>query len=360
MSGANQSMDISSMDISVNVDLTAPAAGLRAYLRDIESAGADMIWVPEAYGRDAVSLLGYCAAATDGLRLGSAVLNVFSRTPALLAQTAASLDELTGGRFELGLGASGPQVIEGWHGLTFDRPLLRTREVVAVCRQAWRREIVRYEGSTIRVPLDEARGTGLGKPLKLMTRPVRADIPVWLASIGPRNVRLAAQIAHGWLPSLFVPERAARIWGEELAKGAASRDPALPPLQIGAGAHVEVTSGDPGAIRAARDKARPSLARYIGGMGAATANFYNDLIRRYGFVEDARRVQALYLNREPDAAARALSDDLVEALTVCGPPSYIRDRMAAYRAAGVTNFRVNVNAGSDGARAVGQLRELLA
>ncbi|MDN3356360.1 LLM class F420-dependent oxidoreductase [Actinomadura sp. DC4] len=342
-------------EIAVNVDLTAPAAALRGYLRDVEAAGADMIWVPEAYGRDASTVLGYCAAVT-GLRLGSAVMNVFSRTPALLAQTAASLDELTGGRFELGLGASGPQVVEGWHGLAFERPLLRTREVVEVCRRVWRREVVRYEGETVRLPY----GDGLGKPLKLMTRPVREDIPIWLAGLGPRNVRMIAEIAHGWLPSLFIPERAAGVWGAALAEGGAARDPGLPPLQVCAGAHVEVTGSGAAAALEARDRARPSLARYVGGMGAAAANFYNDLVRRYGFGDAAETVQRLYLAGRTDAAADALPAELVEALTVCGPPSYVRDRLAAYREAGVTIFRVNVNAGSDGARAVERIRRLAA
>jgi F420-dependent oxidoreductase-like protein len=348
------------MDLSVNVDLTVPVAGLRPYLRDVEAAGADMAWVAEAYGRDAASLLGYCAAVTDRMRLGSGIVNVYSRSPALIAQTAATLDELTGGRFELGLGSSGPQVIEGWHGMPFDKPLTRTREVVAVCRQAWRREeAVSFRGKVIQVPLDPARGTGLGKPLKLITRPTRPDIPVWLASIGPRSVQLAAEIAHGWLPILFIPEQAGDVWGDALAAGRALRAADLPPLQIGAGAHAEVTSESASAIRAARDRARPSLARYIGGMGAATANFYNELIRRYGFADDAERVQRLYLGHQAKDAAAALPDALVEALTVCGPASYVRDRLAAYAQAGVTSFRVNVNAGSDGPKAVEQLRELL-
>jgi F420-dependent oxidoreductase-like protein len=344
------------LEIAVNVPLTAPAADLRRYLRDVESAGADMLWVPEAYGRDAATVLGYCAALT-GLRLASGVLNVYSRSPALLAQTAASLDELTGGRFELGLGASGPQVVEGWHGMPFDRPLRRTREVVEMCRLIWRREYLSYDGATVSAPA--AEGTGLGKPLKLMTRPVREDIPVWLAGLGPRNVRMVAEIAQGWLPALFLPERAAEVWGTVLAEGRAARDPGLPPLRVCAGAHVEVTRGGAAAATEARDKARPSLARYIGGMGAAGANFYNDLVRRYGFDADAELVQRLYLARRPEEAARALSAELVEALTLCGPPSYVRDRLAAHREAGVTTFRVDVNAGSDAARAVAGIRDAL-
>ncbi|MBD0736701.1 LLM class F420-dependent oxidoreductase [Streptomyces sp. CBMA29] len=346
------------LTLAVNVDLTADAGTLRDYLKDVEAAGADMVWVPEAYGRDAASVLGFCAAATTRMRLGSAVLNVYSRTPALLAQTAAACDELSRGRFDLGLGTSGPQVVEGWHGLPFDRPLTRTREVVDICRRIWRREVNVHQGTAFSVPYDAGKGTGQGKPLKLMTYPVRSRIPVWLAGLGPRNVRLTAEIAEGWLPSLFIPELADRVWGEDLRQGAQRRDPLLPPLEIAVGAHVEVTSEDHGAIRTARDRARPSLARYIGGMGAVGANFYNDLIRRYGFGQEAEQVQRLYLDRRPEAAAAALSDELVQALTVCGPPSYVKDRFAAFRSAGVTNFRVNVNAGSDGPRAVERLKEL--
>jgi F420-dependent oxidoreductase-like protein len=343
------------MELTVNVDLTLPAGRLRQYLHDVEAAGADMAWVAEAYGRDAASQLGYCAAVTSRMRLGSGILNIYSRSAALLAQTAATIDELTGGRFELGLGSSGPQVVEGWHGLPFERPLARTRDVVAVCRQVWRRERLSYNGTVIRVPVNPPAG----KPLRLMSRLPRAAIPVWLACVGPRNVRLAAEIADGWLPTLFIPELAAAVWADELRAGRAQRDPTLPPLRIGASAHVELTGGAASAIKAARDRARPSLALYIGGMGSATANFYNQLIRRYGYATDAERVQKLYLDGQAAGAAAALSDELVEALTVCGPASYVRDRLAAYAAAGVTSFRVNVNAGSDGPRAIGQLRALL-
>ncbi|MGI5329476.1 LLM class F420-dependent oxidoreductase [Actinomadura nitritigenes] len=347
------------LELAANVPLTAPGAELRTYLRDIEAAGADMLWVPEAYGRDAATVLGYCAALT-GMRLASGVMNVFSRSPALLAQTAAALDELTGGRFELGLGASGPQVVEGWHGTPFERPLRRTREVVEMCRMIWRREHLRYTGETVGAPRGGSAGAGLGKALKLMTRPPRPDIPVWLAGMGPRNVRLAAEIAHGWLPSLYIPERAARVWGSCLAEGRAVRDAALPPLRVCAGASVEVTGGGAAEAAAARDKARPVLAHYIGGMGASTANYYNDLVRRYGFAADADLVQRLYLAGRRTEAAAALSAGLVEALTLCGPPSYLRDRLAAYREAGVTVFRVNVNAGCDAVRAVERLRDLTA
>jgi F420-dependent oxidoreductase-like protein len=351
------------VELTANVDMSLPVGRLRGYLGDVEAAGADMVWIAEAYGRDAASQLGYCAAATSKMRLGSGILNVYSRSAALLAQTAATIDELTGGRFELGLGSSGPQVVEGWHGLPFEKPLARTRDVVAVCRQVWRRERLSYTGAAIQVPIGARAGadpgTAAGKPLMLMNRPVRAAIPIWLASVGPRNVRLTAEIADGWLPTLFIPELAARVWGDELRAGRAQRDAALPPLRIGASAHIEVTGDAPSAIRAARDRARPSLALYIGGMGSAATNFYNRLIRRYGYTADAERVQKLYLDGQAAAAAAALSEELVEALTVCGPASYVRDRLASYAAAGVTSFRVNVNAGADGPRAIEQLRALL-
>lgn len=343
------------LELAVTIGVNGDPARLPVHVTDAEAAGADMIWMAEAYGRDAVSLLGFAAACTRRVRLGTGVLNVFSRTPALLAQSAAALDDVSGGRFELGLGASGPQVVEGWHGVPFDRPLQRTREVVLACRQVWRRDRLRQDGPTIQVPLDPARG----KALKLSSHPVRADIPVWLAGIGPRTVALAAEIAHGWLPPFFVPERADRVWGGDLRAGAARRDPALPPLRIAAGGHVEITGGSAAAARAARDRARPWLARYVGGMGAPGADYYNDLVRRYGFTADAGRVQQLYLDRKPEAAAAALSEEILEAVTVCGPPSYVQERLAAYRAAGVEQFRVADLGGGPDPRTLEAVAELV-
>src|SRR3954464_10467028 len=202
-------------------------------IRDLESAGLDVALVSEVYTFDAVSQLGYLAAVTERVELMSAILPIYSRTPALTAMTAAGLDFVSGGRFILGLGASGPQVVEGWHGVAYDAPLQRTREVIEICRQVWRRERLDHHGKKYEIPLPPDQGTGLGKPLKLINTPVRERVPVMLAAIGPKNVELAAEIAEAWQPIWFHPERAADMWGESLAPGRARRDPSLGELQAG-------------------------------------------------------------------------------------------------------------------------------
>lgn len=194
----------------------------------LEPAGLDAVWVAEAYGFDSPTIMGYLAARTERMKIGAAILNVYSRTPALIAQTGAGLDAISGGRALLGLGASGPQVVEGWHGKAYDKPLGRTRETVELCRRIWRREIIDHHGITD-MPLPKEKGGLLGKPLKILTRPVREEIPLYIASLGPANVRLTAEIADGWLPTLYIPEKARQVWGTALAGGAAKRDPARGP-----------------------------------------------------------------------------------------------------------------------------------
>jgi F420-dependent oxidoreductase-like protein len=291
-----------------------------------------MVWVSEAYGIDAVSRLAYLAALTDGLGIGSGILPIYSRTPALLAQTAAGLDYVSNGRFVLGLGASGPQVIEGWHGVKYDRPLQRTREIVDVCRRIWLREVLDHRGAAYTLPLPSEQGTGLGKPLKLIGQPVRSRIPIYLAALGARSVELAAEIAEGWMPIFFWPERAKAVWGDALARGQAKRDPLLGPLQIVAGGLVAIGEG----LEHLRELDRPHLALYIGGMGARGANFYTELACRYGFEREARQVQDLYLAGNKQQAAAAIPDALLQGTTLIGPEAYIRERIAAYREAGVT------------------------
>jgi F420-dependent oxidoreductase-like protein len=302
----------------------------------LERAGLDTVWVAEAYGFDAVSLMGYLAAVTDTVEIGAAILPIYTRTPTLLAMTAAGIDALSDGRCILGLGASGPQVIEGFHGVPYTQPLTRTREIIEICRKVWARERVTYEGSAYTLPLPPERGTGLGKPLKLITRPVRERIPVYVAALGPRNVRMTAEVADGWLPLFFLPDRVDDVWGADLAAGAAARSPALAPLEIVAGGLVAV--GDDAA--ALRDLARPMIALYVGGMGARGRNFYNDLARRYGFEAEAVEIQDLYLDGRKQAAAAAVPDGLLEAATICGPEGYVRDRIAAFKEAGVTSLNV--------------------
>lgn len=270
-----------------------------AELADYEKAGLDIVFVAEAYSFDAVSQMGYIAARTERLQIASGILPIYSRTPALLAMTAAGLDYVSDGRFVLGLGASGPQVIEGFHGVPYTAPLGRTREVIEICRKVWRRERLTHQGRYYTLPLPPEQGTGLGKPLKLINHPVRQDIPIVVAAIGPKNVELAAELAQGWEPIFYLPEKAAGVWGPSLAAGKGRRDPALGELDVIAQAPLAI--GDD--VEAILELGRPMAALYIGGMGAKGRNFYNDLARRYGYEEVAERVQDLYLEGRKDEAA---------------------------------------------------------
>ncbi len=318
----------------------------------LENAGLDIVWVAEAYGFDAPSFMGYLAAVTERVEIAAGILPLYTRTPTLLAMTAAGIDALSDGRCILGLGASGPQVIEGWHGVPYTAPLGRTREIVDICRAVWRRERITYEGASYQLPLPPDQGTGLGKPLKLITRPVRERIPIYVASLGPKNVRLTAEIADGWLPFMYLPERAGDVWGDDLAAGAAKRSPELAPLDVVAAAMVAV--GDDAA--GFRDYARPMLALYIGGMGARGKNFYNDVACRYGYEAEAKQIQDLYLDGHKDEAAKAIPDALLEATTICGSEGYVRDRLAAYKASGVTVLNTTL-IGEDVPALAGRLKE---
>ena len=302
----------------------------------LEKAGLDTVWVAEAYGFDGVSLMGYLAAVTERVEIGAAILPIYTRTPTLLAMTAAGVDALSDGRCILGLGASGPQVIEGFHGVRYTQPLTRTREIIEICRRVWARERVTYQGRAYTLPLPAEQGTGLGKPLKLITTPVRERIPIYVAALGPKNVRMAAEVADGWLPLFYLPEKVDDVWGDDLAAGAAARADDLGPLEIVAGGLLAV--GDDAA--GMRELARPMIALYVGGMGARGRNFYNDLAQRYGFEAEAKEIQDLYLDGEKDEAAAAVPDGLLEAATICGPEGYVRDRIAAFKAAGVTSLNV--------------------
>src|SRR5690348_5426967 len=263
---------------------------------ELEKAGIEVAVVAEAYAFDAVSQLGYLAAKTNTVELASGVLPIYIRTPSLLAMTAAGLDYVSDGRFRLGIGTSGPQVIEGFHGVPFDAPIGRTREIVEICRKVWRRERVQYDGKHYQLPLPADRGTGLGKSLQLINHPVRERIPVSIAALGPKNVELTAEIAEGWQPVFYLPDKAATIWGESLAAGAAKRDPALGPLDVMV--HAGLAIGDDVEDRLAWSK--PQLALYIGGMGARGQNFYHKLATRYGFGDVADHIQDLYLGGKKD------------------------------------------------------------
>ncbi|MFK0287331.1 LLM class F420-dependent oxidoreductase [Streptomyces sp. NPDC090499] len=337
------------MELSTFLDYAGDPRAAADRAAALESAGLDAVWVAEAYGFDSPTIMGYLAARTERMKIGSAILNVYSRTPALIAQTAAGLDAISGGRAIIGLGASGPQVVEGWHGKAYDKPLGRTRETIELTRRILRREVIDHHGIT-----DMPRPGGLGKPLKLLTRPVRPAVPLYVASLGPANVRMTAEIADGWLPTLFIPEKAHDVWGTALAEGAARRDPALGRLQIVAGGLLAI--GEDAA--AARDLVRPRIALYVGGMGAPGKNFYNDLAVSYGYEKEARLIQELYLDGRQRDAAAAVPDEFCELMSLCGPEGYVRDRIEAFREAGVTMLDVTP-VGPDPARLVETVKNWL-
>jgi len=309
-------------------------------VRTADRLGYDSLWVAEAWSFDAFMVLTSLVPETEQIKLATGIVNVYSRTPSLIAQAAATLDALSGGRAILGLGASGPQVIKGWHGLDYDQPLQRTREVIDVCRKVWTRQPLTYDGVTIKLPLPADQGTGLGKPLKLMATPVRADIPVWIAAIGPKNVELAAEVAQGWQPIHFVPDRFQQVWGDALKAGDAKRDAALGPLQIMAGGTVALGSGPE--VRQAREATRGTVGFYVGGMGAREKNFYNDLFRRYGWVDEAKEIQDLFLSGHRDEAIAKVPDEYVDLATLCGDPGYVRERIGVYKEVGVTYLNITV------------------
>jgi F420-dependent oxidoreductase-like protein len=321
----------------------------------LERAGLDTVWVAEAYGFDSPTLMGYLAAKTERVEIGSAILNIYSRTPGALLQTAAGLDNVSEGRALLGLGASGPQVIEGFHGVSYDKPLARTREIIEIIRAGLRREPLSSDG-VFTLPLTKEQGaaTGLGKPLKLLTKPERSSIPIYLAALGPKNVELAAEVADGWLPHLFYPEKAGLVWGDALATGQKNRSPELEPFNIVAGGMVAIGEGED--TKALLDFARPVFALYVGGMGARGKNFYNDVARAYGYEQEAEEIQDLYLSGRKDEAAAKVPLEWLEAANLVGPASYVKERIAAFQEAGVTSLNVTP-VGEDPAAIVAQLKE---
>jgi F420-dependent oxidoreductase-like protein len=323
----------------------------------LEQAGLDTVWVAEAYGFDSPTLMGYLAARTETVEIGAAILNVYSRTPSALAQTAAGLDNVSGGRAILGLGASGPQVIEGWHGLPYDKPLTRTREVVDIVRMALRRERLDHDGKIFTLPLPPDQGLGLGKPLKMLTKPERPAVPIYIAALGQKNVEGTAEYADGWLPFMFAPERAKDVWGDALAAGNAKRQEGLGPLEVVAGGMVCV--GDD--VKGMLDFARPMAALYIGGMGAKGKNFYNTLVSEYGFEKEAAQIQEMYLGGNKRDAEAVVPLELLEMCNLVGPESYVKERIAAFAEAGVTNLQiVPVPTDGDSAGLVRQMKEWIA
>ena len=347
------------MRLSTRVPTSGPFHRCVGRLVEMERRGLDVAWMPEAYGLDAATRLGYLAASTTTVQLGSGIFNIYSRTPTLLAQTAATLDDVSGGRAILGLGSSGPQVIEGWHGLEFARPLARTREVVDICRRVWDGASLNHDGSDLvhdgeifQIPRAVAGHGRTSKALRMHADLARRRIPVYLASLGPKNVELAAEIAEGWLSILYIPELADQIWGKSLAGGRARRCAEIGDLEIVAGGAVAI--GDD--VEHLRERLRPSLTMLVGGFGSKESNFYNDVVASYGFEAEAKEVQDLYLSGRRREAEAAVPAKLLEATSLIGREGYVRDRVDAYRDSGVTMLDV-IPVGPDPARTIGLLKE---
>jgi len=321
--------------------LLSYASGFKEAVREVqalEKAGLDMVWVPEAYSFDAPSAMGYLAANTERVTIASGILPIYSRTPTLLAMTAAGIDYLSDGRCMLGLGASGPQVIEGFHGVPYTAPVARIREIIEICRMVWRREPVRHAGAHYQIPLPQNQGTGLGKPLKLINHPVREDIPIAVAALGAQSVQMTAEVADAWLPAFYTAEAAKSVWGKALAAGAAKRDPARPPLEIFAGGGVAIGEG----LEDLRNRSRPGIALYVGGMGARQKNFYNDIFARSGYEAEAKQIQDLYLAGDKRAAEAAIPDSYLARNSLIGPEGFVRERLQALRESGVNALNVGL------------------
>ncbi|MCI0548411.1 MAG: LLM class F420-dependent oxidoreductase [Candidatus Rokubacteria bacterium] len=324
------------MRLGLNLGYSGSAFDLNVPLiQEADRLGFHSVWSAEAYGSDAVTPITWAAARTERIHVGTAIMQIPARTPTLTATTALTLDALSGGRFLLGLGVSGPQVVEGWHGVQFGKPLARTRECVEIVRAVWRREKpLEWSGEYYQIPYRGAGATGLGKPLKSIIHG-RPDIPIYLAAIGPRNVELAAEIADGWLPIFFSPERMG-VFREALARGFARAGEGKSLARFDVAPTAAVVMGADAAR--CRDMVKPRLALYVGGMGARGTNFYNELVCRYGYEDAARRIQDLYLAGKKEEAAAAVPDALVDEVALCGPAERIRDRLAAWREAGITTL----------------------
>lgn len=323
-----------------------------AFVQGAEELGVDQVWMPEAYGTDAVSILGWLAGQTDKIKIGSAILQIPARAPAMTAMTAATLDLLSNGRMLLGIGLSGPQVAEGWYGQPYTKPIQRTREYIEIMRKIWdREERLAYEGQVYRLPVEGGRN--LGKALKLMFKPARR-VPLYLASLGPKNVALTAELADGWLPAFFLPDRV-DVFKDALEEGAARNGRDLATLDIVAGATVAI--GDDIPIDMVRSMAKMPVGFYIGGMGAREANFYNDLACRYGYEKEAKEIQDLFLAGKKQEAMALVPDSLVDAMGLWGDPSRIHDRLDAYRDAGVTTL--NCQVGGSVSQRLEQIKRLL-
>ncbi len=329
------------MKLSVMLNYAGDIKTMADEVAALEKAGLDNVWVAEAYSFDAVSMMGYLAARTETVEIGSAILNVYSRTATLMAMTFAGLDYVSNGRIHCGLGASGPQVVEGFHGVPYEKPMLRIKEYMDVCRQVWKREVINYQGKAVQIPLPAGQGTGLGKPLKLINHPQRADIPLWWASLKGMSVEATAEVADGWIPVFYLPGKADLVWGDALQIGLKKRAPELGKLQILAGGSVMFTE-DPAKIEKVLDAGRPAAALYVGGMGARGKNFYNDIMSAYGWEGEAKTIQDLYLDGKKEEAAAAIPRDYLEGASLVGSEGHIKERMAQYAESGVTHLQMGL------------------
>jgi F420-dependent oxidoreductase-like protein len=325
------------MDLALNLNYSGSGMAIDiAKIQDAERLGYTSVWTAEAYGSDAVTPAAWIAARTEKIHVGTGIMQIPARTPAMTAMTAMTLDGLSGGRFRLGLGVSGPQVVEGWHGQPFGKPLVKTREYVEIVRAILKREKpVEFHGEYYEIPYKGADATGLGKPLRSILHG-RADLPIYLAAVGPKNVALAAEIANGWIPVFFSARRSAmfREWlqaGFEARGGAPARFDVMPMVSV-------VVGDDVAACRAA---VKPRVALYVGGMGARGRNFYNDIARRYGYEDAAKRIQDLFLGGKKDEAAAAVPDALVDEVALCGPPARIREQLAEWKSSAATTIMVS-------------------
>ena len=341
------------MKISTLINYAGGFKEAVAEVKSLEKAGLDVVWVPEAYSFDAPTAMGYLAAETERVTIASGILPIYTRTPSLLAMTAAGLDYLSDGRAMLGLGASGPQVIEGFHGVPYIAPVARTREVIEICRQVWRREKVQHMGDHYQIPLPQDQGTGLGKPLKLINHPVRSDIPIAIASLGPASVAATAELADAWLPAFYTAEAADAVWGDAIRKGNAKRAGDRAPLDVYAGGSVAIGEG----MESLRDRGRAGAALYIGGMGARSKNFYNDIFSKSGYEAEAKIIQDLYLAGEKKAAAEAIPEDYLAKSTLIGAEGFVKERLYALRESGVTSLNVSFS-GENAAERTAQCEKL--
>ncbi len=326
------------MKISTLMSYSQGFAGATNEIIEMEKAGLNVVWVPEAYSFDAVSAMGYLAAKTSKVTIASGILNIYSRTPTLMAMTAAGIDSLSEGRCMLGLGASGPQVIEGFHGVAFDAPMTRIREIVEICRKVWKREEkLTHDGKKYHIPLPAGEGSGLGKPLKIINHPYREEIPIALATLGKKSVEMTAEIADAWLPAFYMAEGADAVWGDALRAGAAKRDPGRAPLDIYAGGAVAIGEG----LESYRDMSRPGIALYVGGMGAKDKNFYNQIFCQYGYEAEAEKIQELYLSGRKSEAEAAIPQSYLDASSLVGSEGFVRERLEILKGNGVTSLNVN-------------------